>query len=244
MELTVFTSNLTDISIRRHSDLQQLDVDDHKQYSHLIGLDNEKPMTGNVVGRLFYATDTGLLYRWNGTTWQVIKSPSKFTQLNDVPSNYSGQGGKAVAVKPSEDGLQFVSGLLGSVKVGAGHGNIVNPTANTWNNITGWSEILDNQNIFDPTTGIFIPPTTGYYLLIYKVRGYMNNFYITIDLFNASNNNEIDYNDYYAVNDSRFSMLLCGIYNLIANNQYRFRWYPTSNIASLNYGQFTLLSLF
>ena len=34
--------------------------------------------------------------------------PDSFLELPDTPDSYAGQAGKAVAVKPSEDGLEFV----------------------------------------------------------------------------------------------------------------------------------------
>lgn len=55
------------------------------------------------------------LRHYNGSAWEDISGgggggASAFTDLSDVPSSYSGEGGKVVAVKDAEDGLEFVAG--------------------------------------------------------------------------------------------------------------------------------------
>jgi hypothetical protein len=102
-------NNLTQIPSRSHSDLQNLTADDHKQYSHLIGLDADKPASGVVVGALYFATDTFRLYRYNGSSWSEIKLKTLFTELRDAPASYTGHAGKFVRVKNSEDGIEFAS---------------------------------------------------------------------------------------------------------------------------------------
>ena len=100
-------SNLTEIPNRRHSDLQNLNADDHKQYSHLIGLDSEKPTTGILPGTLYFATDTQKLYRYDGTNWVYVKTMASFLDLLDTPNSYDGQAKKILVVNLEENAMEF-----------------------------------------------------------------------------------------------------------------------------------------
>jgi hypothetical protein len=102
-------TNITEIPNRSHSDLQNLDVDDHKQYSHLIGLDSAKPSTGILPGTLYFATDTQKLYRYDGTNWIYVKTIASFLDLLDTPSSYTGYSNKVLKVKATGDGIEFGS---------------------------------------------------------------------------------------------------------------------------------------
>lgn len=46
-----------------------------------------------------------------GAAWEAPATPGavSFTDLTDVPTSYSGQGGKFVRVKSTADGLEFTS---------------------------------------------------------------------------------------------------------------------------------------
>jgi hypothetical protein len=109
MKVSHVVSDIIQIINRRHSDLQNLDADDHLQYltigrhdtptrhhlsvldskvvsqdnigtSYILtGLDANKPTPG-INGRLYYATDTGKLYRDNGTSWVYLEDLNKLTK--------------------------------------------------------------------------------------------------------------------------------------------------------------------
>lgn len=66
------------------------------------------PVTGEV-DYLYVAKNSGSLFLWNGSNYFVINPQGieEFTQLSDVPSSYSGEGGKVVVVNGTEDGLEF-----------------------------------------------------------------------------------------------------------------------------------------
>lgn len=80
------------------------------------------------IGAMFYDTDTGFVYFWDGSNWDSFNSDSAFTDLTDVPAAYTGDGGKLVKVKADESGLEFVAPSAGSGDVtgpaGATSGNI------------------------------------------------------------------------------------------------------------------------
>jgi hypothetical protein len=63
---------------------------------------------------------------WNGTSWSPATvsgaGSSAFTDLTDVPSSYTGQSGKIVAVKSTEDGLEFISGGAGETNTASNVG--------------------------------------------------------------------------------------------------------------------------
>lgn len=87
MKISYFISSLIQLANRSHSDLQNLGSDDHTQYLNqarfaeriLKGLDANKPAVG-VEGRLYYATDTGKIYRDNGSGWDYLEDLNKITK--------------------------------------------------------------------------------------------------------------------------------------------------------------------
>lgn len=92
---------------------------------------------------------SGKTFRINGTP---IGSSPDFLSLTDVPHTYSGQAGKAVSVKPAEDGLEFVSiSGLGDMKV-----SVYDPTGIA-------------RNAFD-TDNHVAGSTNGVYTLIEKSK--------------------------------------------------------------------------
>ena len=64
-------ADIKGIPVRLHSDLQSLNSDDHPQYRHLTGLDASKP-SASSAGQVYFATDTGLIYRDNGSSWDIV----------------------------------------------------------------------------------------------------------------------------------------------------------------------------
>jgi len=71
--------------------------------------------TGFVAGDLYklaYQEDNNTLWLLIATTptWAAVSGPgaTAFTDLTDTPGSYSGQGDKVVAVKSTEDGLEFI----------------------------------------------------------------------------------------------------------------------------------------
>jgi hypothetical protein len=102
-------TNISEIPNRSHSVLQNLTADDHKQYSHLIGLDSEKPTTGVLPGTLYFATDTQKLYRYDGINWVYVKTMASFLDLLDTPNSYTGYSNKVLKVKATGDGIEFGS---------------------------------------------------------------------------------------------------------------------------------------
>ena len=64
------------------------------------------PAQGNEVGDVRAVLDELALYMWDGAQWRRLTN-RLFTQLEDTPESYSGQGKKYVRVKETEDGLEF-----------------------------------------------------------------------------------------------------------------------------------------
>lgn len=72
-----------------------------------------------------------------------VISPSNFTQLQDVPASYTGEGSKVVAVKADETGLEFIN-------AGSGSGDVVGPASSTFRAIATYADatgklLLDNN---------------------------------------------------------------------------------------------------
>jgi len=69
---------------------------------------------GNIWSPMFMDlslvdADSYALLAYSGSKWCIIGAGGgSFTNLNDVPPSYSGQGGKKVAVKADATGLEFV----------------------------------------------------------------------------------------------------------------------------------------
>lgn len=57
------------------------------------------------------------------STFWVVDGDTKFTDLGDSPSSYSGQGGKVLAVKGDETGVEFIAGGAGETNLGANVGS-------------------------------------------------------------------------------------------------------------------------
>ena len=55
------------------ADLRKLRVDVRERLSMMSGNDGDKAnFESGFVGALYFATDTGKIYRWNGSTWQDV----------------------------------------------------------------------------------------------------------------------------------------------------------------------------
>lgn len=87
------------------------------------------------IGVVYFDTDTQQFYSWNGSAF-MLAGVSVFIGLTDVPNAYTGEGGKLVKVKATEDGLEFVAPSAGS-------GDVTGPAGAT----------SDNIAIFDDATG-------------------------------------------------------------------------------------------
>lgn len=115
MRVSTVIADIIQIINRRHSDLQNLDLDDHTQYLDVVGsrppgkiksgTDAGKPSTPSV-GDIYLATDTNKLYTcvsagvWSRADWIVIPSGSvqgdilirDATGWTRLPAGVSGQG--------------------------------------------------------------------------------------------------------------------------------------------------------
>jgi len=66
------------------------------------------PTSGLEAGALGYATDEGVLYRWNGSAWEKVLT-CNFLNLTDTPASYSGKAGYVLTVNQDENGVEFRS---------------------------------------------------------------------------------------------------------------------------------------
>ena len=86
---------------------QKSDIDDkleaQDELSELLDVEIENPSDGDVL------TWDAELAKWIAKTGGV-GGVSTFLDLTDTPADYSGQGGKVVKVKDTEDGLEFGTG--------------------------------------------------------------------------------------------------------------------------------------
>ena len=121
MEIVNPIVNITSISKRSHSDLQNLSADDHTQYGTLVGLDANKPSAVSAQ-RFYYASDTDKLYQSNGTVWaqiatgggslqSTLNKSQSFVNLSDSPGAYTGNANKFVGVNNSANGLTYFSSI-------------------------------------------------------------------------------------------------------------------------------------
>lgn len=112
-------ANLTQISTRSHSDLQNLTANDHLQYSSAVGLLSARPAAG-VAGRYYFATDNGRDYRDNGVSWDELSikevnialanlGTRSFLNLSDVPASYAGSTLTALRVNAGGTALEFAN---------------------------------------------------------------------------------------------------------------------------------------
>lgn len=105
-------------------------------------------LSGLTPGELYYLQDNGslgtsagtvdkpVLIATSATTAVLILAISgagaggaaNFTDLGDVPSSYSGHGGKVVAVTSGEDGLEFIAGGGGGAAWGGITGTLADQT--------------------------------------------------------------------------------------------------------------------
>jgi hypothetical protein len=110
---------------------------------------------------------SGQVIKWNGSAWAPAADnssagASEFIDLNDVPSSYSGQGGKYVAVNSGATALEFVNEPSG------GAPSVISPSqiTATQNNYspTGWSTAtlvrISGNSGFQKITG-FASVTSG-----------------------------------------------------------------------------------
>jgi hypothetical protein len=79
MEISSGVTSLGDIATRRHDQLQELTDNDHPQYAMTYGTLAARPAAGTAL-RLYYATDTGIIYRDNGVSWDNV-SDDQYRQL-------------------------------------------------------------------------------------------------------------------------------------------------------------------
>ena len=105
------------------------------------------------IGAMFYDTDTGFVYFWDGSNWDSFNSDSAFTDLTDVPASYTGESGKLVKVKADESGLEFVAPSAGS-------GDVTGPAGATSGNIPTFADatgkVIDGgipPSDFEPAKG-------------------------------------------------------------------------------------------
>lgn len=87
-----------------------------------------------AIGELGIETNTRKHKIGDGVTaWNSLlygSAAAAFTDLTDVPSSYTGQGGKLVAVKGSEDGLEFGGSTVHAGKATLATGTVTVPA--TW----------------------------------------------------------------------------------------------------------------
>lgn len=105
MKIAQVLSNVTQIGTRSHGDMQNLDADDHPQYSFVRDVVASIPTAGEA-GRLFFATDESKLYRDNGTSWDVIGT-FKLAELDDVGISLSGNAGKGLRINSGETAFEL-----------------------------------------------------------------------------------------------------------------------------------------
>jgi hypothetical protein len=106
-------------------------------------------------------TAHGLLKKLSGVATEVLNGAGAwisqyfgFTKLTDVPSSYTGNGGKVVAVKSTEDGLEFVTGGSG--------GSITVEEADGTPSVASVTKIkVPNGSLTDDGSGVvtFTPPS-------------------------------------------------------------------------------------
>jgi hypothetical protein len=82
--------------------------------SQISGLDQTIRAFQSQLGRGYLhgggigeAPKDGKQYVRKNGAWEEVTVASAFTDLTDVPNSYTGQGGKVVKVKTTEDGLEF-----------------------------------------------------------------------------------------------------------------------------------------
>lgn len=95
-----------------HSDLQDLNADDHWLY---VPRDGSRGFTSTVSGidptQLYHLTTKNYVDTISGTLQTLIDAkPDTFLDLTDTPSSYVGYRKKLVRVNEESDGLEFVGG--------------------------------------------------------------------------------------------------------------------------------------
>lgn len=125
---------------------------------------------GSTRGAVLFRGSGGWAALLPGTAGQVLttKGPgddpewatslADFLGLSDTPSSYVGEGGKTVAVKSDESGLEFVTGSGGGGGLPLGYARWTNPPS------TGWSTHdigTPTTNAFDSTTNTYLIELTG-----------------------------------------------------------------------------------
>lgn len=102
---------LTTVSGAAHNELTDLDYasSGHTGFAPTVHTHTESDITD--LDKYTQTEVDNLVDTTSGTLQtQINDKPDTFLELDDTPSNYSGYGDKFVAVKSSEDGLEFVEG--------------------------------------------------------------------------------------------------------------------------------------
>lgn len=88
-----------------------------------IGTTAERTSTSfgdDQYGVKWWDTDESALYYWDGSSWVEFGGGAlNFTELNDAPGSYVGEGGKKVNVNSAEDALEFVEDPKNNLSAGA-----------------------------------------------------------------------------------------------------------------------------
>lgn len=87
----------------KHEELKGIKSDDHHAEKHTLESHKESELMKQLLELLKSPKGSGKQYKHGG-------GASVFTQLLDVPISYTGQAGKYVRVKNTEDGLEFSLG--------------------------------------------------------------------------------------------------------------------------------------
>lgn len=92
---------------------------------------------------IWYNEGDNLHYVYNTDTvaWEPLQGSTNFTDLLDAPSSYTGSAGLVVAVKATEDGLEFVAG-------GGGGGAVDSVNGQTGTVVLTTTHIAEGSNLY------------------------------------------------------------------------------------------------
>jgi hypothetical protein len=153
------------------------------------------PASGNNPSYIFYETDTGNTYMWDGSAWQKINTGSGGTS-GPIPAGLGWDGNDheevIVAaqspfaspqvpglVPPSgggtsnflrADGTWATPGGGGMDKARVYLSGAFTPTFNVWGKVPIDTVDFDTNSIWDSTNKRFVPKRSGYYLCNMRVR--------------------------------------------------------------------------